>query len=429
MIRTDAVKGRSAVVSVASEARPRRGALHHARRSVLLLLGFYHIRLHTGIMRYAREVDWVLDDTYVRNGLPPVGWQGDGILTLVAHVKDIEALRQYRRLPLVDFSKGWITDATPEAYRASGIGRPRVYYDNERIGRMAAEHFLERAFKHVAYLNCGNYWMEVERMPIFRRTLEAAGCHYHEIPYYQCFPLLARGPLRSHQRAHEWLVKTLRELPKPLGIAASTDDLACRLLRACDDADLSVPEEVAVLGCDDNPTVCDYALVPLSSVDADWERIGYEGARLLDRLMDGKRAPRAPILIPPKGVVTRLSTHVLAVPDVAIARAVRFIWEHYPDAIGTSEVAAAAGLSRRTLERGFHKHLGQSVNHEITQVRVERAKQMLLGTKLKAHEVALQCGFSDVVHLSKAFHRLTGSRPSKFRRQQASATSNTAAPS
>ena len=103
---------------------------------------------------------------------------------------------------------------------------------------------------------------------------------------------------------------------------------------------------------------------------------------------------------------------------MAIARAVRFIWEHYPDAIGTPEVAAAAGLSRRTLERGFLKHLGQSVNHEITQVRVERAKQMLLGTKLRAHEVALQCGFSDVVHLSKAFHRLTGIRPSRFRRQQ-----------
>jgi LacI family transcriptional regulator len=412
------VKERSAILSVASAARPQRGALHHARRSVLLLLGFYNIRLHTGIMRYAREADWVLDDTYVRNGMPPVGWRGDGILTLVAHVKDIEALRQYPKLPLVDFSKGWITDTTPEEYRASGIGRPRVYYDNERIGRLAAEHFLERAFKHVAYLNCGNYWMEVERMPSFRQALEAAGCHYHEIPYYQCFPQLPTGPLRSHQQAHQWLVKTLRELPKPLGIAASTDDLACRLLRACDDADLCVPEEVAVLGCDDNPMVCDYALVPLSSVDADWERIGYEGAELLDRLMDGKRAPRAPILIPPKGVVTRLSTHILAVPDLAIARAMRFIWEHYPNAIGTPEVAAAAGLSRRTLERGFHKHLGQSVNHEITQVRVERAKQILLGTRLRAHEVALECGFSDVVHLSKAFHRLTGIRPSQFRRQQ-----------
>ncbi len=422
-ISINAVKEKSAIVSVASVTRPRHGALHRARRSVLLLLGFYNIRLHTGIMRYAREADWVLDDTYVRNGMPPLGWRGDGILTLVAHVKDIEALRQYPKLPLVDFSKGWISDSTPEEYRASGIGRPRVYYDNERIGQLAAEHFLERAFKHVAYLNCGNYWMEVERIPSFRRTLEAAGCHYHEIAYHQCFSRNPTGPLRSHQQAHEWLVKSLRELPKPLGIAASTDDLACRLLRACDDADLSVPEQVAVLGCDDNPTVCDYALVPLSSVDVDWERIGYEGAELLDRLMDGKRGPRTPILIPPKGVVTRLSTHVLAVPDVAIARAVLFIWEHYPDAIGTPEVAAAAGLSRRTLERGFLKHLGQSVNHEIAQVRVERAKQLLLATKLKAHEVARQCGFSDVVHLSKAFHRLTGSRPSHFRRQQQQAIS------
>lgn len=149
---------------------------------------------------------------------------------------------------------------------------------------------------------------------------------------------------------------------------------------------------------------------------------------MLDRLMDGRRAPRTPILIPPKGVVTRLSTHILAVPDLAIARAVRFIWEHYREAIGTPEVAAAAVLTRRTLERGFQKHLGQSVSHEITQVRVERAKQMLIGTKLKAHEIALKCGFSDVVHLSKAFHRLTGSRPSIFRRQNANTTPNTVLP-
>ncbi len=412
------MKAISASVRNASVVRPRRSALHHSRRGVLLLLGYYNLQLHTGIMRHAREADWMLDDNYVRIGMPPVGWRGEGILALITNPKDVEALREFPKLPLVDFSKGWNADSMPEEYRASGIGRPRVIYDNVRIGRLAAGHFIERGFKDVAYLNCGNYWMEVERMPSFRQTLEAAGCRYHEIAYHQCFPPMATGPLRQHQQAHQWLVKTLRELPKPLGIAASADNLACRLLRACDDAGLSVPEEVAVLGCENDPMVCDYALVPLSSVDVDWERIGYEGAGLLDRLMDGKRAPRAPILIPPKGVVTRQSTNILAVPDPAIARAVRFIWEHYPEPMGTAEVAAAAGLSRRTLERNFPKHLGQSVNHEITQVRVERAKQFLLETKLKAHEVAQQCGFSDIVHLSKAFHRLTGTRPSHYRREQ-----------
>ncbi|MEI6781533.1 MAG: DNA-binding transcriptional regulator [Verrucomicrobiota bacterium] len=413
------MKERSARVRSASVARLRHGGLHHARHSVLLLLGYYNVRLHTGIVRYAHEADWVLNDAYVRIGLPPVWWRGDGILALISHPKDVVALRELPRLPLVDLSKGWISDSMPAKYRASGIGRPRVYYDNALIGRLAAEHFLERGFKHVAYMNCGNYWMEVERMPAFRQTIEAAGSRYYEIPYYKCFPRTSPRPLRDHQRAHQWLMKAVRELPKPVGIAASVDDVATRLLHACGDAGVSVPEEVAVLGCDNDPMVCDCALVPLSSVDIDWERVGYEGAKLLDQIMDGKRAPRRPILIPPKGVVTRLSTNILAVPDINIARAVRFIWDHYAEVIGTHEVAAAAGLSRRTLERGFRIHLGQSVNNEITQVRIERAKKLLLETNLKAHEVAQVCGFSGIVHFSKAFHRLTGTRPSHYRRQQA----------
>jgi LacI family transcriptional regulator len=409
------------IASVRSESvsAQHRGGLHHARHRVILLLGFYNIPLHTGIVRYAREADWVLEDNYVRVGLTPVGWQGDGILALITNPKDAEALSQLPRLPLVDFSKGWIADSMPAKYRAAGLGRPRVIYDNVSIGRLAAEHFLERGFKHIAYMNYGNFWMETERIPSFSRTIEAAGGTYHEIAYHEWMPKSSPATLRDHRRAHQRLVKTILDLPKPVGIAASVDNIATLLLQACDIANVSVPEEVAVLGCDNDPMVCDYALVPLSSVDNDWERVGYEGARLLDHLMAGRRAPREPILIPPKGVVTRLSTNILAVPDKRLARAVRFIWDHYPEPIGTREVAAAAGVNRRKLERDFLKHLGQSVNREIAQTRIEHAKKMLRETRLKAHEVARQCGFSSVSYFSKCFQRFTGLRPSRYRRQAA----------
>jgi LacI family transcriptional regulator len=191
------------------------------------------------------------------------------------------------------------------------------------------------------------------------------------------------------------------------------------VMRACDHAGLSVPEEVAVLGCHNEPLVCDYAPVPLSSVDDDLERIGYEGAKLLEGLMDGKPAPREPILIPPKGVVTRASTNIMAVPDVKAARGLRFIWEHFREHIGAPEVGAAAGLSRSALDRSFLNHIGRSAAQEILHVRIEEAKRLLLETSLKAHEVAAQSGFSSIVHFSKAFHRVTGSRPSHFRRQHA----------
>src|SRR5262249_13568616 len=148
--------------------------------------------------------------------------------------------------------------------------------------------------------------------------------------------------------------------------------------------------------------ICDFAPVPLSSIDDNLERIGYEGARLLGQIMSGKRIKTEPILIPPKGIVTRMSTNVLAVPDPKVARAVRFIFEHFPQInIGVPEIAAAAGLSRSALDRAFFKFLGRSPAQELLKVRVEHAKKLLLESELKAHEIAAQTGFSSIVHFSQ----------------------------
>lgn len=394
----------------------RTGALHHIRRNVLLLLGINHHAMRTGIARYAREADWVLDDTFITAGLVPVWWRGDGILALITNPKDAEAQRHFPGLPLVDLSKGWIADSMPRKYRAAGLNRPRVLYDNAQIGRLGAEHFLERGFKHIALLNGGNYWMERERIPAFRQAAEAGGAEFHELEYYKCFPRTSPRPLKDHVAAHQWLIRKLIDLPKPLGLAVAGDVVALRVMRACDEAGLSVPEEVAVLGCHNDPLVCDYAPVPLSSIDDDLDRVGYEGAKMLDRLMDGKPVPREPMLIPPKGVVTRLSTNILAVADVNVARGVRFIWEHFREDIGAPEVAAAAGLSRSGVDRAFMKHLGRSPAQEILALRINCAKKLLLETGLKAHEVAEQAGFKNIVNFSQAFYRVTGTRPSVFRR-------------
>lgn len=401
-----------------TQARARlTGALHHIRRNVLLLLGSHSHALHCGIARYARGADWVLDDTYTDGGLLPVWWRGDGILALITNPKDAAAQRHFPELPLVDFSKGWIADSMPKKFRAAGEGRPRVLYDNAQIGRLGAGHFLERGFKEIALLNGGNYWMEKERIPSFRQTVEAGGGRFHELEYYKCFSRSSPRPLRDQLTAHRWLVQTLRHLPKPIGVAVASDNVALRVMRACDEAGVNMPEEVAVLGCHNDPLICDYAPVPLSSIDDDLERVGYEGAKLLDHLMDGQPAPREPILISPKGVVTRMSTNILAVTDVNVARGMRFIWDHYRENIGAPEVAAAAGLSQSAVDRAFVKHLGRSPAQEILTVRIERAKKLLLETQLKAHEIAVQSGFTDIVHFSKAFHRVTGSRPSHFRQR------------
>ena len=400
-----------------------RGPLQHIRRNVLLLLGMHANLLRGGIARYAHEANWIMEDTYINAGVVPVWWRGDGILSLITNPRDAVALQHFPRKPLVDLAKGWIADSMPAKYRAAGMNRPRVLCDNALIGRMGAEHFIEKGFKHIALVNFGNYWMERERIPAFQAAVEQAGAQFHEIKYYTQMHGRDYRSRQTHSSAvHKWLVKALRDLPKPVGIAVAGDGNAPRIMRACDDAGLSVPEEVAILGCHNDPFICDFAPVPLSSIDDDMERVGYEGAKLLDQMMDGKPGPRAPILIPPKGVVTRMSTNIIAVQDPNIARAMRFIFDHFQDKnIGVPELARAAGLSRSALDRAFLRHIGRSPAQEILSVRVEQAKKLLRETKLKVHEIADHAGFTDIVHFSKAFCRITGSRPSHYRRDKTTA--------
>jgi LacI family transcriptional regulator len=211
------------------------------------------------------------------------------------------------------------------------------------------------------------------------------------------------------------LERELRRLPKPLAVFTSADDIAVLVMQACEEAGLHIPEEVAVLGCHNDVAVCEYAPVALSSVDEDLELQGYEAARVLDQRMDGMPAPAAPLIIPPKGVVTRTSTDILAVPRVEVARALRYIWEHYTEPIQIADVATAAHLARRSLTRLFQQHLGRSVGAEIARKRIEQAKQLLSATDLKAWQVAEQTGFSSMEHLGKAFTRVVGEAPSRFR--------------
>jgi LacI family transcriptional regulator len=390
---------------------------HRVKRRVLLLLGVYHVATHHGIARYARTAGWVLDNTYAQGGRPPLWWRGDGMITLITKPRDCHALRQFPAVPIVDISKGWITNALPPRLRATGIDRPRVLIDNAAIGRLAAAYFVERGLNHIAFLNVGNYWIETERIPAFRQSVAAAGVQYHEIKYYRRFSMRLPRPMHAERAAHKWLVQTIRQLPKPVGIFANSDDFGVRVLCACDDADVRVPEDVAVLGCNNLPLTCDYAPVPLSSIDNDLELVGYEAAKLLDQLMNGQPAPSAPLLIPPKGVVVRQSTNILAVPHPKVEHALRFIWAHYQERIQIKDVARAAGYSRRGLEKAFYKHLRHSVACEITQQRIDRAKQLLLESNLKAYQIAAQTGFSSIVHFSHAFHRIVGIRPSHFRQQ------------
>ncbi|GAB4182389.1 MAG: hypothetical protein Fur0032_23440 [Terrimicrobiaceae bacterium] len=208
----------------------------------------------------------------------------------------------------------------------------------------------------------------------------------------------------------------LENLPKPCAVFAYADDHARRILGECERLGLSVPEEVAVLGCDNDEIECELAPLPISSVAFPLRRIGYQAASVLQHLMDGGEPPEGALRLLPTGIVTRRSTDIIAVKDMAVARAVRFISGHASEPIDVGDVVKACGASRRYLERRFNILLGRTPKQEIQRKRLSIARRLLAETLLPMPEVAEACGFSDAKMLSSVFRADAGVTPSEFRR-------------
>jgi len=213
----------------------------------------------------------------------------------------------------------------------------------------------------------------------------------------------------------DFLEHRLRAIPKPAGVFAFRDADAANVLDACDDARLAVPEEIAILGADNNEMICETLRVPLSSINHDLEGLGYEGAALLQSLMQGQRAPKRPKLVPPKGITVRRSTEVLAIHHEPTRRGLQFLQENYRRPTGAEDGARASGLTRRKLELAFREHLGRSISDQLTALRILRAKELLMRTSLRVADVAAQTGFNTPQYFNNVFRRSCGLTPRRFR--------------
>src|SRR6478752_6250173 len=212
-------------------------------RRVLLLLGNYYLENHRGIARHAREAHWVLDTSYMRTGIVDASaGKIDGIVGLITRPRDLEALKHFKNVPLVDLSAAWGTEALPDQ---GGLKVPRVLCDHTAIGRRAAQHFIVRGFNHIALFNHGNFHLERERRTGFEAEIRQAGRVVHEIEYHRW---VAESPQGKASGTEGWLRRRLgRELlklPKPLGVFCPSDEIGARVLLACEDVGLRVPEEV-----------------------------------------------------------------------------------------------------------------------------------------------------------------------------------------
>ncbi len=369
------------------------------RKRVLLALAYYEHRMHLGAARYAREANWILDTRMAHYGALPDDWEGDGILALVLPNRpDLTRYLRRTRVPIVAL--------TADVER---LAAGRVILDNRRMGRLAAEHLLEHGFRHLAFFKCTDYTDVRGREAGFAAAVEAAGLTYARLDWHAVEQKNPRRPMLP------WLVRQLRRLPKPLGLMAQSDHRAYSVINACETAGLAIPEQVAVVGVDNDPYTCEFAPVPLTSIDSNRAELAYRGAELLDRLMHGQPAPSEPILIPPVGLITRRSSDILAIEHPEVAKAVGFIWRHYGERIGVADVVKATSMSRCMLYGAFKQYVGRTMREELERKRIEHARHLLLASSDKVYHIARECGFASGEQFCRAFARVTGSTPSAFR--------------
>jgi LacI family transcriptional regulator len=325
-------------------------------------------------------------------------WQGDGIIARVDSPQIAAALRR-TRLPVVDVS----------AERFSSEFS-RVSIDNGAVARLAAEHLAARGFLDFAYCGDRRFLWSRQRGVEFRRCLAEKGrrCVDFGEPAGTAKP----GSDAEIRAIARWL----KGLPKPVGVFACYDGRALQVLEACQLLGLHVPDQVAVLGVDNDELVCELANPPLSSVQPNARRSGYEAAALLARLMGGEKKAVAPThQVQPVRVVERQSTDVVAVADVKVAAALKFIRRHACEGMDVGDVLRAVPMSRTRLEQKFKALLGHSPHRQLVQQRIARAKHLLAESKIAISEVAEQAGFDNASYLSVAFRRETGLSPFAYR--------------
>ncbi len=327
-------------------------------------------------------------------------WQGNGIIARVQSQTTASAVLA-TRLPVVD-----VLGLVPDA------GIPLVHVDDQGISRQAAEHLLERGFQHFGYFGIAQENWSVRRREYFAEWLRGAG---YRVEAYE-LPRSESGRISWEQREND-LAAWITRLPKPAGVMVCSDQRALDFLEACRRAGVEVPDDVAVIGVDNDEVLCEIGFPPLSSVWPAHNQAGYEAAALLDKLMKGGARPAHPILVAPGGVVTRVSTDVLAIDDRHLSKALRVIREHSGVELTNDQVASCAGLSRSILQRRFREKLGRSIHDEILRVRLKRACQLLRETELPLIEVAERAGFKHQEYLGAVFKLRLGKTPAQYRRE------------
>jgi LacI family transcriptional regulator len=340
-----------------------------------------------GVARYAAQAGWALEDAYTQLRSLPDRWEGDGIISFHGNSLEFVDWLKNAQVPVVDMGED------------QGISDfPRVQTDNRRIAELAVDHYVSRGYKNVGFAWAFDTTISRRRSEAMAAVAAERGLNFHDVPLERMAHLAGERIL-------------------PIGLLAAHDGIAVRALRACEDHGVLVPEQVALMGVDNFEYRCAPACVPLSSIDPDQERVGYEAASMLDALMSGHMLAQRAIRIPPVGLVERDSTDMAAVEDVEVARALRFIVQNFHKDLGLRDVARATDISLRRLQTRFKAQLERTILQEINGRRVKHAQALLAQTGKKIHVVAGECGFGNSIKLIRVFRQYVGTSPKRYRKQ------------
>jgi LacI family transcriptional regulator len=364
-------------------------------------------QLLRGVAQYVREVGcWSIfcEPSHLQNKLPDWldHWQGDGIIVRVMNKRVAHRVAKMG-VPVV---------AVQGSLPVADI--PCVHVDDRTIAELAANYLVEHRLRSFAFCGLrGPGWSRLRR-DYFRTTLAAFGfpTHLYELPS-------RNGEAWFSESEHERLTGWVARLPKPIGVMACNDWAGQRVLDACRRAKVMSPEEVAVIGVDNDEMICELCDPMLSSIVAGHDRVGYFAAQLLDRLMQGASPPGDPVIVGSPKIVVRRSTDLQTIANQDVAAAVRYIRENACRGISVQNVADHVALSHSTLYRRFQCVLRRSVNDEIMRIRMERVRELLAETEMSISQIARVAGFTHPEYLGAVFKTQTGMTPGQFRSKNA----------
>jgi LacI family transcriptional regulator len=359
-------------------------------------------QLITGIAHYSRlNGPWSFykEPTDLKSSIPKLAnWKPDGII-----MRDSLATKELLKLKIPTIMVVH-NSLYPEEL-------PFIKTDSISIAKLASQHFIEKGLKKLAFCGFSNYkWSEGREIAFNKFNREAGLVTYNYI-----------SPKNSSNS--DWenelpnMIKWINELPKPVGIFACNDDRGQHILEVCKMINIKVPDEVAVIGVDNDPMICELSDPPMTSIALNVESAGFEAAKLLDLLTDKKKITKKEIVVTPSHIVQRQSSNILAIDDQDVLCAIRYIKNNAKNKILVRDVVGMTSVKRRTLEKRFRNSIHRSIYDEIRHVRIELISKLLLETSLSITKITSDFDFTDGDHISRYFKKEKGIGLREFRKQ------------